>query len=281
LQYVAVHPITSIITVILYNTGSLDMDSYSPAKAYVWLVAIEFASISVAMNCLVQFYLVVKEDLAPHKPIPKFMSVKLVVFFCWFQTIALQAMVSFGWIRDGWFGTAEETGEGIGYFIICMEMMLVSILHHTIFSVGEYAKEVKTNPLVGIRDAITGFDVIQDLRTVLQKHRKGMNPVKPSDPHEMEMQATTSPEASLPSPVDVTTDVRLSTPSKLVSRDHSKREEAALKPGRYGGGVYDQGDEDVDANDGGQFEIGFESDDSGGDGEGVGPRVGEFSNVRF
>lgn len=40
------------------------------------------------MFCLVQFYLQLRVDLAPHKPFLKVLCIKLVIFFSFWQTVS-------------------------------------------------------------------------------------------------------------------------------------------------------------------------------------------------
>jgi hypothetical protein len=61
--------------------------SLSPAFAHIWVTAFEAASVTVAMFCLVQFYLQLKTDLAEHKPFLKILCIKLVIFFSFWQTV--------------------------------------------------------------------------------------------------------------------------------------------------------------------------------------------------
>lgn len=44
-------------------------------------------SVTVAMYCLVQFYVQLKDDLVEHEPFLKIIAVKLVVFLCFWQTV--------------------------------------------------------------------------------------------------------------------------------------------------------------------------------------------------
>jgi len=198
----------SIVELALYATGNLELEGYSPKKPYVWFIIIEFLSISLAMNCLIQFYFVIKDDIAKYKPIPKFLSVKLVVFFCWaqvmhsvtrsssllisMQTVVLTGFVTFGFIKDTWLGSANYTGEAIGYFIICIEMLIVSACHKWIFAVEPYHVEIKPRVMPAMWDAIAGVDVIKDVVTVLRSNKKGKHVVH-SDADEAEMKVLEEP----------------------------------------------------------------------------------------
>lgn len=48
---------------------------------------IEGGSVTIAMYCLVQFYMQLKGDLAEHKPLLKITAVKLVIFLSFWQTV--------------------------------------------------------------------------------------------------------------------------------------------------------------------------------------------------
>lgn len=45
------------------------------------------ASVTVAMYCLVQFYLQLKDEFAEHKPFLKITAVKLVILLSFWQTV--------------------------------------------------------------------------------------------------------------------------------------------------------------------------------------------------
>lgn len=48
---------------------------------------IEGGCVSVAMYCLIQFYVQLKEDLAEHRPLLKVAAIKLVIFLSFWQTV--------------------------------------------------------------------------------------------------------------------------------------------------------------------------------------------------
>lgn len=61
--------------------------SLSPFFAHIWVTVIEAASVSIAMFCLIQFYLQLRTDLAEHKPFLKVLCIKLVIFFSFWQSV--------------------------------------------------------------------------------------------------------------------------------------------------------------------------------------------------
>ena len=48
---------------------------------------IEGLCVTVAMYCLIQFYIQIKDDLAEHKPLLKVSAIKLVIFLSFWQTV--------------------------------------------------------------------------------------------------------------------------------------------------------------------------------------------------
>jgi len=81
---------------------------------------------------LALFYFVLKDDLAPLNPVPKFLVVKAVVFFTFWQAVGLSVLS-----QSGLFGTGKKKDEiiaGLQDFLVCIEMFCASIAHHWAFS---------------------------------------------------------------------------------------------------------------------------------------------------
>jgi hypothetical protein len=80
LQYVVFKPLFGIVIMILkefnlYNDGYIDWWSN-----YLWLNLLYNISVCWAMYCLVWFYVQCEKDLKPFRPMPKFISVKSIIF---------------------------------------------------------------------------------------------------------------------------------------------------------------------------------------------------------
>lgn len=50
-------------------------------------MVIEGGCVSVAMYCLIQFYIQLRLDLAAHSPFLKVVAIKLVIFLSFWQTV--------------------------------------------------------------------------------------------------------------------------------------------------------------------------------------------------
>lgn len=79
LQYVVIEPVSAIVGVVLEATGYLCPESYSFKFGHVYLMLIQFFSVSLATYMLIQFYIVIRHDIASFKPLWKFVAIKLVV----------------------------------------------------------------------------------------------------------------------------------------------------------------------------------------------------------
>ena len=86
-------------------------ESLSPEFAHVWVQVFEAASVTVAMFCLIQFYIQLKTDLAEHRPFLKVLCIKLVIFFSFWQSVSSR-------IYTVWERTANE--RKIDCNIVCL-----------------------------------------------------------------------------------------------------------------------------------------------------------------
>jgi hypothetical protein len=64
--------------------------SFSPYYAQVYLSAIDFVSISIALYGLIVFYGLTKEELAGKRPLAKFLAIKLIVMFTFYQSFVVR-----------------------------------------------------------------------------------------------------------------------------------------------------------------------------------------------
>jgi uncharacterized membrane-anchored protein len=63
-------------------------ESLSPAFAHVWVLTFDALAVTIAMYCLIQFYVQMRVDLARHKPFLKVLCIKLVIFFSFWQNVS-------------------------------------------------------------------------------------------------------------------------------------------------------------------------------------------------
>lgn len=93
-------------------------DSFDTCS-YPYLAVVLNFSQSWALYCLVQFYSVTKDKLAPIEPLAKFLTFKSIVFLTWWQGVAIAFLFSLGVFRGF---LAQGLKTRIQDYIICIEV---------------------------------------------------------------------------------------------------------------------------------------------------------------
>lgn len=140
LQFVLVKPLCTFLALCLAAGGSYHEGSIDFGSGYIYVAVIDNVSISLSLYYLVLFYLATRTALAPHYPWAKFLCIKCVVFFTWWQGLLLSVLCWVGILTrfDGSLGEeAAECGELATYIqnvLIQFEMLLLAIVHIRVFS---------------------------------------------------------------------------------------------------------------------------------------------------
>ncbi|CAN9237650.1 unnamed protein product [Alternaria alternata] len=150
-------------------TEALDVyckTSTDPNHARIWIQVIEIISLIIAMICLLQFYKQTKLELAVHRPLLKFVAIKLVVFLFYVQSFIFSHLTKKG-------GAMSPTDKisypslavGIPKTVLCFEMALVSMLHLYAYpyDVFQTYKAVDNSEENGIRESRNGDDEAMEL----------------------------------------------------------------------------------------------------------------------
>ncbi|KAF2303434.1 hypothetical protein GH714_018276 [Hevea brasiliensis] len=113
-QFVIIRPICSILMITLQILGI-----YPSWLSWTFTIILNI-SVSLALYSLVVFYHVFAKELAPHNPLAKFMCIKGIVFFCFWQGLVLDILVAVGVIRSHHFWLdvehIEEALQNVGMF---------------------------------------------------------------------------------------------------------------------------------------------------------------------
>ncbi|XP_028767637.1 transmembrane protein 184C-like [Neltuma alba] len=138
-QFVVIRPVCSILMITLQLLGF-----YPSWLSWTFTIILNI-SVSLALYSLVIFYHVFAKELEPHKPLAKFLCIKGIVFFSFWQGVVLEILVALGVIRSHHFWLdVEHLEEAIQNVLICLEMVVFSVLQQYAYHVSPYSGEVES-----------------------------------------------------------------------------------------------------------------------------------------
>ncbi|XP_062015390.1 uncharacterized protein LOC133731957 [Rosa rugosa] len=132
-QFVVIRPVCSILMISLQLIGI-----YPTWVSWTFTMILNI-SVSLALYSLVIFYHVFDKELAPHKPLAKFLCIKGIVFFCFWQGIVLDILVALKIIRSHhiWLDV-EHIEEALQNMLVCVEMVFFSIVQKYAYGAEPY-----------------------------------------------------------------------------------------------------------------------------------------------
>lgn len=138
LQYVIVRPVTSVVAVVCELLGVNGDGDYSGRTANLYLVIVNNVTFTVALYCLVAFYWATKFEISPYRPLLKFITIKVAVFFSFWQGILISILSATGVISGFWLYTPTQAGVVINAVLICFEMTGIAVLQLFAYPVDLY-----------------------------------------------------------------------------------------------------------------------------------------------
>jgi len=137
-QFVVIRPLCSILMIALQLLGL-----YPTWLSWTFTIILN-VSVSLALYSLVIFYHVFAKELAPHKPLAKFLCIKGIVFFCFWQGMVLDGLASFGILQSLPFHLdVEHIEEAMQNILVILEMVVFSVLQQYAYHVSPYSGEVE------------------------------------------------------------------------------------------------------------------------------------------
>lgn len=147
LQYVLMKFVTSIFVMILELNDLYKEGDFSPTSGYLYICFLTNFSQCWALYCLIFFYLATKNELGPIRPVGKFLSVKALVFFTWWQSMFISLIYQMDLIphyrakKNESVWTSEDVAKGLQDYLICIEMFIGAIVHVFVFPHTDYLPE--------------------------------------------------------------------------------------------------------------------------------------------
>ncbi|KAJ9146166.1 hypothetical protein P3X46_028470 [Hevea brasiliensis] len=136
-QYMILKMICALLAMIFEAFGVYGEGKFEWRYGYPYMAVVLNFSQSWALYCLVQFYSVIKDQLAPIKPLAKFLTFKSIVFLTWWQGVVVAFLFSMGAFRGS---LAQELKTRIQDYIICIEMGIAAVVHLYVFPAVPYKR---------------------------------------------------------------------------------------------------------------------------------------------
>jgi len=183
-QYCFTEVAMTITAVVSQHWSRYCLESLNPAFAHVWVMVIEGVAVSIAMYCIIQYYVQIKDDVARHRPLLKVAAIKLVIFLSFWQTILISFLTSSGAIKVSNRIQSPDIRVGIPALLLCIEMAFFAVFHIWAFPYKPYVinsaenrrifgeADKADNPtsyqggFLGIKAALDCFNPIDILRSV-------------------------------------------------------------------------------------------------------------------
>ncbi|KAF7299868.1 hypothetical protein HMN09_00993900 [Mycena chlorophos] len=190
LQYVQVKPVLAVATLVLKALGKYNEGNLRANSGYLYITIVYNISICLSLYCLAMFWMCVNDDLKPFRPMPKFLCVKGILFFSFWQALFVSILVSAGAITHLGPYTRDEDKDTIALAItdllICIEMPFFAVAHAYAFS---YTDFVDTHTIYAarmpmyfaLRDAFGMQDVVADSRQTLRGEGMDYREFEPSE----------------------------------------------------------------------------------------------------
>ncbi|OCF34718.1 hypothetical protein I316_03761 [Kwoniella heveanensis BCC8398] len=170
LQYVQVKPLLVVATVVLKATGKYREGDFSADSGYTYISIVYNTSICLSLYCLAMFWVAVNHDLKPFRPVPKFLCVKGILFFSFWQSIGISFLVAVGAIKKvGPYTDREHMSLALVDSLICFEMPVFAIAHQYAFQASDYIDKHLVHAarlpfIYAFRDAFGFKDVWEDTK---------------------------------------------------------------------------------------------------------------------
>ncbi|QDS74761.1 hypothetical protein FKW77_001396 [Venturia effusa] len=164
-QYCFIRVVFTFVAMFTQLFGRYCQSSLNPAFAHVWVMCFEALSVTVAMYCLIQFYLQLKVDLAEHRPFLKVLCIKLVIFFSFWQSILISFLSSSSAPGGAVLKPSDKIAEpdiqvGIPSALLAIEMSIFAVVHIFAFSYKPYDIRKSPDPQARYRGGIMGWKAI-------------------------------------------------------------------------------------------------------------------------
>ena len=138
LQYSLVKPLAAALALTLASFGLYEEGSFSFREPWLYISVVVNMSVCYAFYALGRFYVMLKAELQPFRPLPKFLCIKAVLFVSFWQGIAVATLARCNLIHGIGDWSKREVETGLQDLLVCVEMLIVAAVHTSAFSAEPY-----------------------------------------------------------------------------------------------------------------------------------------------
>jgi Organic solute transporter Ostalpha len=173
LQYVLLKFVCSFLAMILETHGIYKEGDFTYKGGYLYICVVTNLSQCWALYCLILFYYATHNELGPIRPVGKFLSVKALVFFTWWQSVAIGIMYQMNLIPEYEHTnmSREDVAKGIQDYLICVEMFFAAICHTLVFPHTEYSPQAVKARARALNQSATNPGVWQQRKRLGRHHQ--------------------------------------------------------------------------------------------------------------
>jgi hypothetical protein len=161
LQYVLLRPVVSVWAAILQMFHLYGDGDFNAQQGYLYALIINNVCVTIALYVIVLFEQAASELLHPYRPLLKFLSIKIVIFLAFWQSVVIAGMVHFGWIPSVYCWSVGDVAIGLQNFLICFEMFFISLMHISAYPYELYRVRALTN--APIQSRMEGTSVLKNM----------------------------------------------------------------------------------------------------------------------
>jgi len=167
LQYVIIRPVMALAAGLMEYLHIYNEGDFTPFSGYLYVTIINLSSVTVAMYFLVLFYMVTQKQLAPYRVMSKLLSIKAILFFSFWQAVAIGILSFYDVIPAIGHWDQKEVATGLNDFILCIEMAILAIVHAYAFPYQQY---VHNEHALGITTPSQAFRAFKDPVSNFARH---------------------------------------------------------------------------------------------------------------
>lgn len=162
LQYVWIKPVISVAIFICKILGVYKQGEISLTSGYTWIGIVYNVSVSLSLYSLGIFWMCLHTDLQPYNPWPKFLCIKLIIFFSYWQGVVLAIAQLLGILQP-------ESSAPLQDWFMCLEMTPFALLHMWAFPHDEYCQRdcgfARLPVYYALRDVLGIGDLVYDFKS--------------------------------------------------------------------------------------------------------------------